>query len=295
MITLALEQFVGEDALPDSGGNATTATEPIADYLWTLLSFASLADGSQTTVFINERIGRIDGRRKARLEERILSLFLDACLPHSTGYEGYEPTKHDVVARHAIYSANLLILLLFAADRPIFAADTLRGYRDVIGRWRSLALLWRSQLGIGGWENLVRMLSVIRVQREHGLDIEICLAPQDPGDLDKRFGMLDWQLMHTLDESSRDAVFLARQASFMCLAEEDLLIHGVLPLIRKDPHILSDLVTYPNNTCRSVMHETLREAYSYVREKADGVKAKEGLMHKQSASGAGPTSGDVSA
>ena len=291
MLLLALERFADEDSSLKDCGNAMTTSSSPDDYLWTLLSFAPLADGSQTIVFIAERMEQLGENRRAKLESCISGLFLSAHQPRSAGYGGYRPTVRDVVARHSIFSANLLMLSLIAADRPIFASRILGNRDDVIERWRSFALLWRSQLGVGGWENLVRMVNVVRETHEDGLDIEICLATEDSRNLSREFGRLDWPSARELDEATRDDVFLGRQGSFMCLLEEDLLIHGSLPLLRNDPQILSDVVTQPDNTRRSVMHEALRRSHRHVIEKVAVVRAEEELRQQQNSPGGGPQSG----
>jgi hypothetical protein len=73
----------------------------------------------------------------------------------------YEPDRISVPARHAAYSANLVLLAVLAAGE-ITEQQLFPGRAEPVEDWRRTTLLWRSQLPDEGWMGLLRTLELHR-------------------------------------------------------------------------------------------------------------------------------------
>ncbi|MGH3855994.1 MAG: hypothetical protein ACRDR6_21385 [Pseudonocardiaceae bacterium] len=112
--------------------------------------------------FLAERLRTLPETRRELLRDLLLSLFHHSLLPrHDTSYDSYEPDRISVPARHAAYSANLVLLAVLTAGE-ITEQQLFPGRTDPVQDWRRLALLWRSQLPDEGWANLIRALVLHR-------------------------------------------------------------------------------------------------------------------------------------
>jgi hypothetical protein len=108
----------------------------------------------------------LPGPRREVLGRLLLSLFHNALDPRQdSSYRDYKPVQVPAPARHAIYSANLLMLAILAAGE-VTGDQLFPQTDDQVLDWRALALLWRSQLPPEGWTGLVETLALDR--RWHG-------------------------------------------------------------------------------------------------------------------------------
>jgi len=261
---------------PKSTGDALQGASPDAadDDLWALLSFEPLTDGSQTIGFLAEFVQQLDASQLAKMREMLGSLFLDSLKPRQKGYQGYQIQELDVPKRHAVYSANLLILNLLCARDSVRVSELFASNGSAIDKWQSCALLWRSQIGANGWENLVNTLVASHVATDNVADLEIRLAAAGSTRPSKRVDTVFWLASRDADLPS-DLEFMTRQASFLCLPEMDLLMHAVDPLVRYDPQALSNLITGTDGVVRSVINEAIRKGYTQLKEKVDRVRQRE--------------------
>jgi hypothetical protein len=147
-----------------------------------LLSFAVLSDREQAVEFAQGLLRRTFREHSGRVREVLLELFARAMHEFGSGpYDGYRPRGVGVPARHATYSANLLLLTVLVGDRV--SVSELFDERPV-EQWRSHAWLWRSQLDPNSWSSFTGMLSVKRT--DHG-ELHIELGEPAPIDLGWHF------------------------------------------------------------------------------------------------------------
>lgn len=146
----------------DSEATPTSSSMPYDDRLWELLSFTPLSDDPQTVGFLAELFRGLDGDQVSGLRRGLVTLFRASLWPRQKGYGGYEPRRLFVSARHAAYSANLLILNVLASDGRLRASELFAAPERCVESWQSWGLLWRSQLAPAGWDGLVNALSITR-------------------------------------------------------------------------------------------------------------------------------------
>jgi hypothetical protein len=132
------------------------------DFLHALLSFAAISQRRTMLDFLTGRLAAWDSARLDVLRGLLLNLFQRALEPReSSRYAEYSPARPTVPARHATYSANV-VLLLVATGRPVTSDDLFPGADDRIEEWRRLTLLWKSQLRADAWSRLVGTVGVRR-------------------------------------------------------------------------------------------------------------------------------------
>jgi hypothetical protein len=164
--------------------NATRSRPTLIDdaFLHALLSFAPLTMRGTAVGFLRELLQVLPGRRHKVLSELLVALFqtvFDSRL--STTYASYVPIRLTVPASHAIYSGNLVLLVLIVAEE-ISARDLFPGAVDVAYEWRNLALLWRSQFPIEGWNGILKTISVERVWAGERPDVRIRISGNTSSD-----------------------------------------------------------------------------------------------------------------
>lgn len=159
----ALERELGdlvEDDLRQSRRSRVAPTDD--DFLHALLSFSAISQRRTTLDFLTDRLAGWDEQRRNALRAILLDLFRRALEPRDRGrFADYAPTPLSVPARHAVYSANL-VLLLVAMGSPFTTNDLFPEADDRIEEWRRLTLLWKSQLRPDAWSRLVGTLGVQR-------------------------------------------------------------------------------------------------------------------------------------
>lgn len=224
--------------------------------LHTLLSFMPLTMRATSVTFARERLRRLDDRHREPIRDMVLGLFHDALAPrHDTRYARYAPEQVRVPRRPAVYSANLLLLVLAAGDE-ITATELFPGANDPIVEWRSLALLWRSQFPPEGWSVLINVIDVNRIWKEGRRQLRLRLAE----------GSRSWQLdpswTYDLGPEHDERKFASRwfgwvhqdhgllreQAWFVCDDGDDTLIHALEPLV---PDLSTTVVTFHDDRERT--------------------------------------------
>ncbi|WP_416903074.1 NACHT domain-containing protein [Micromonospora echinospora] len=200
------------------------------DPLAALLSFATLTERAPIVTFLTEQLHSWDDDRRADAADLLLRLFRAVHDPRPPRrFEGYTPRTLSVPARHATYSANLLVLLLCAGGE-IRGRDLYPTAEDPREPWRNQALLWRSQLS-AEYHGLVRAVALDRLDDDTGRDVRLHLAAPDwqPPPLDPR-----WTYNMSKDG---DAIVtwpfsaILREENFECsIWDKDLLLYTVEPL-----------------------------------------------------------------
>ena len=215
------------------------AIPPDDAFLYALLSFSPLTTRGTIVSFVAERLRSLEQAQRDWIRTVLLELFREAFGPrHDTRYADYSPLALPVPARYAAYSANLVVLAVFASGE-VTGRDLFPTARDPAADWRQLTLLWRSQLQEEGWDGLIRTITVQRIWAGDQRDIRLArtgaeqpLPRSDPfwtynfwpgyeRRLRRRHGHFNWVYF--------DAEQLNVQARFLCDAREDALTHALEP------------------------------------------------------------------
>jgi hypothetical protein len=191
------------------------------DLLYALLSFAPLSSRQMLRFVAGSGLRVVAPAGRPQLAELLIGVLGDSRRRTGHRYEDYAPAPRATAARHAVYSANLVLLIL-AVTGPLTGTRLFPEARDPAGRWRGLVLLWRSALGEQDWTDLALALDLRRTWAGSPRGLEISLAgatprPPEPVDLYWHFwyppdhperGRLEWhrgywdELDHKLDLSS---------------------------------------------------------------------------------------------
>ncbi|MFI0259166.1 NACHT domain-containing protein [Streptomyces sp. NPDC017056] len=216
---------------------AATRSRLAADdgFLRAVLSFAPLTMRRKVVEFLDRLLGRLPGDRRHLLRGLLLTAFHGALAPaRDTGRDGYGPEHVTVPARHAAYSANLLLLIaLVGAPEPVTGRELFPRAPFPVPEWRAHALLWRSQFTSEGWHSLAVSLRLEREWREGDREVSVSLGPWIPSDPDgfwiavfppgdERRRLLGWRRIRMAD--------LRLESYFTCDSAEDIIWHGLAPL-----------------------------------------------------------------
>jgi hypothetical protein len=131
-------------------------------FLHALLSFSPITTRGTAVSFLSQLLQALPGPRRKVLTSLLLSLFHNALdARQDSFYRDYTPVHLTAPARHAIYSANLLVLTVLVAGE-VTGEQLFPQTDDQVLEWRAIALLWRSQLSTEGWTGLVETLAIDR-------------------------------------------------------------------------------------------------------------------------------------
>jgi hypothetical protein len=143
-----------------------------------LLSFAPLTS-RQVLRFLRGSGARVvpagDRRRLAKL---LITLVTDDASRTERRFAAYQPASVPVAARHAIYTANLLMLILVLKEEAR-ASELFSNSVDPAGAWHRLTLLWQSALTEEEWTELALSLTVRRDWTNGRRDLGVRLSGDD--------------------------------------------------------------------------------------------------------------------
>ncbi|MEV4350336.1 hypothetical protein AB0J83_38260 [Actinoplanes sp. NPDC049596] len=227
----ALREIVAREAVSEFSLSAAPADD---DRLHALLSFAPLSNRLPILSFLAENTGALPQDQRAALTDLVLRLFRAAHHPRpGRAYDAYRPRRQSVPARHAAYSANLVLLATCLSGR-LEASDLLGPVAHPVGAWHQEVLLWRSQLTSDEWSGISKVLDLERTwagdQRSFRLTLtegEVPPPPVDPAwtyELREATGRMDVYGQHS-------AAQLARKEYLQCGNLDDVLMHTVAPLL----------------------------------------------------------------
>ncbi|MER6945089.1 hypothetical protein ABT294_13785 [Nonomuraea sp. NPDC000554] len=147
--------------------------EPAAlddDLLYAVSSFSCFAERGPTVGFTRDLLHALPDETRARLVTLLGELLRESLHERRRRlHTDFAPVRHPVPRRLAAYSANLLLLVAGASQGPVSVAELLKDAE--FRTWQSFAYLWRSQLGVEGWEGLVTGLPACRVAEGGERDI----------------------------------------------------------------------------------------------------------------------------
>jgi hypothetical protein len=234
------------------------------DLLHALLSFAALSVRAPVVGFLTGKAADLDQPKRENLAELLVRLFRVVHQPRpARGYPGYEPRLVPVPARHAAYSANL-VLLAVCAGGSVKASELYGTQANTVTSWHSQALLWRSQLNTDEWTSLVETVALERLWDGERRDVRLTLDDGtfhlpvvDPyWTLDKSPGNPDrGQYAYSSSDYHLDA--LRRKAHFQCGIVDDVALHALEPLASTLGATVNMFIGWEKETCPSTAHALL--------------------------------------
>jgi hypothetical protein len=220
--------------------NARRRRHSIDDsFLYALLSYAPLTMRASTVSFLADQLQKASAAEQALLQDVLLGLCGQALMPRrSTLFADYEPRPVSVPARHAAYSVNLVVLHVLAAAELDLAKLFPDGV-DTVAEWQRLTMLWRSQLPVEGWKELLRMFTVDRgladdartvtLRRRRAAELgKLHRTAWEPDLLWSSGASFDW-VNPTTDNWATwmpgDYTYVRKQGRFQCIMDDDIIIH----------------------------------------------------------------------
>jgi hypothetical protein len=173
------------------------------DLLYALLSYAPLSSRQVLRFVAGGCLREVAPADRPGLAGLLIGVLDDSRRRTGHRHEDYAPAPRATAARHAIYSANLVLLILAVAG-PVTGSQLFPGARDPAGRWRGTVLLWRSALGEQDWTDLALALNLRRTWAGSPRNLEISLAgatPRPPEPVD-----LYWHFWYPPDHPKRGRV-----------------------------------------------------------------------------------------
>jgi NACHT N-terminal Helical domain 7 len=235
------------------------------DFIYSLLSFASLSARATTIDFLAELISAISPARRALLRRLMLGLFHTALdIRQTASQNNYEPVELTGPARAAAYSANLLIIIILVGGEAS-GADLFPGASDIVAAWRGHATLWRSQLSQDGWAWLANSLNFRRTGTAGNRDILVGPVQDEPlreeidsywswDQEDRGESGSGWSWIRADYETTR------RESYLLCDTTQDALVHALDPLAAE---LLTTIMTFAgfwDDRCVSAAHALIRLA-----------------------------------
>ena len=188
-------------------------------------------------------------------------------------YSHYEPLAVSVITRHAAWSANLVVLAVLAAGEitgsQLFPQET-----NTQLAWRAEALIWRSQLGGYGWEGLHETIAFHRVR--DGRRKEFRLTRNDGAFMPEALDM-SWTFDLLLDLRAHKEIFSSpahnslmtqRKINFASNMSEDIMAHGLAPLVSSFPTTANVFVILDDERVVSAVHALIAALSAPYREGA---------------------------
>ncbi len=248
-------QFAASRGRPAPTGDA---------FLHALLSCMPLTMRGTVVSFLAGKLAALREHQRHLIGTVLWGLFRGCLGPrHDTRYADYSPQPElQVPARFAAYSANLVLLIVLTASqvsgRGLFPAAG-----DPVDDWRKLALLWRSQLPMEGWEGLVETFTVDRTWDGDSRDItlrpverreepawgpdplwDMSVGPNHP---QRQLSPRGWSIWGYSNNA-----WLRKQARLICDVGDDLLAHALEPLASDLGATITNIHSYGPDQDRAV-------------------------------------------
>ncbi|MFC6092564.1 NACHT domain-containing protein [Saccharothrix lopnurensis] len=203
-----------------------TRAEPDDSVLHALLSFQPLTARAPIVGFV-VKLARRDRALAARVHATLVELFRVSRRAVTTRrFDAYQPADPELPTRMAVYSLNVLLLLLATAEGGVRLADLFGEPEDAPTRWRQLALSWWACLDDEAWRSLLDEVGLVTDHGGAPVGVELRPAAERPAAVDRR-GVAD----------------VHRSTGFVGDRALDRVLAGVLPLAE-----LSDALFHPART-----------------------------------------------
>lgn len=232
--------------------------------LFVLLSFAPLSSSPSVIGFLTEFAGRASDSAR----QSLAALLSKLCILAHEGRDDrshfdYEPRRLPVPARHAIYTANLVILVVIAEAET--RVTKLFGVTNPVDTWYAHAQLWRSQMSGSEYAGLVDSLAVLSLSGELLLRLDDGTYVPPEIDLDVTYRV------HRRNLQGDPAVFVAtdhhpdrlRRTALFTQARNDAVVQHLLePLVGVLKETMNSFVKWPDDVMRSTAHLLMRAVLS---------------------------------
>ena len=247
--------------------------------LYAVLSFAMLSSRPSVIEFLTERAARTPPEARRSMTDLLIRL----CAIAGTGrtdrsHLDYEPRPLSVAARHANYSANLVIMVVIVnGETPL---TELFGVDDPVPAWYERVLLWRSQTSNREFTGLVDSLELRQVMAGERRDVLLRL---DDGSFFVPAVDLDWAFYDRVRADSDEVVafvlahmhpdVLGRRSHFLIAKSDALAQHLQEPLIAVLKDTVNSFVRWPGDTVRSTAHLLLQAVFLRLGDAGDDAVA----------------------
>jgi hypothetical protein len=217
--------------------------------LHALLSFAALTARGPVVAFLGDLLEQMEARQRADLASLLLLLHARALYPRAaSAYSGYEPLALTVPARHAAWSANLVVLTVLAAGE-LTGAQLFPHEPDVGMAWRNRAMMWRSLLSYDEWQGLHETIALKRVWDGDRRGIRLW---RNDGTFIPPSTDIYWMYKIPPGHPGRDGIFTDQyynsrvkqsKINFACNMSEDTMNYGLMPIDSSFPTLAEIFVT----------------------------------------------------
>jgi hypothetical protein len=204
--------------------------------LHALLSFATLTARAPIVVFLGDLLGRLDVPQRQVLTRLLLRLHSQALYQRTeSAYNAYEPLALTVPARHAAWSANLVVLAVLNAGK-ITGTQLFPREPDPAVPWRDQAMMWRSQLTSEEWFGLHEMIALERLWDGNRREIRLW---RDDGTFAVPASDIYWTYNVPPGHPSRRGILiwaghspraLQRKANFTAGKSDDFMAYALQPV-----------------------------------------------------------------
>ena len=265
LVARLIWQVLLDIAAREAASTMSLGAAPVDDVLLhALLSFAALSVRAPVVSFLTEMAANLDQPKRENVTGLIVRLFrvVHQSRP-ARSYPDYEPQLLPVPARHAAYSANLVLLAVSTAS-SIEASKLYGTQANAVTSWHSHALLWRSQLNTEEWTSLVEILALERLWDGEHRDVRLTLndgtfrppavdpywtydeSPDDPQ-----------RGKHAFAFSAHHPDVLCRKMYFQCGVIDDVALHALEPLASTLGDTINMFIGWEKETCPSATHALL--------------------------------------
>jgi hypothetical protein len=242
--------------------------------LHALLSFAALTSRGPVVAFLGDLIDLLDTQQRTAIAEVLLQLHNLALFRHDESvYSRYEPLALPVTARHAAWSANLVVLAVLAAG-VVTGSQLFPLESNAQLAWRAETLIWRSQLGGWGWEGLHETIAFHRVWDGQRKDFRLTRNDGTfmPASLDMSwtFDMIPDLRAHKeiFSSPAHNSPMTQRKINFASNMSEDIMAHGLAPLVSAFPTTANVFIVLEDKRIVSAVHALISALCAPYREGA---------------------------
>ncbi|GGT44627.1 hypothetical protein GCM10010271_55860 [Streptomyces kurssanovii] len=176
VVRLALHVLTG--MLPQRPALSLAESSIDDDLAYTLLSYAPLSS-RQMLRFAGSMVRRIPGDERDRLARLLIRVLEQHAERTDDPRPAYRPVRLRTPARHGIYGANLVLVILILQDRTT-ARQLFPYWADHASAWHRHVLLWRSSFDEEQWTDFALSVSTRRTWTGSGRELEIALRTGEP-------------------------------------------------------------------------------------------------------------------
>jgi len=241
-----------------------------------LLSFAMLSSRLPVLTFIGELIDQLDVQQREIAADLLLVLHRRALFAFSeSDYAGYQPLELTVTTRHAVWSANLVILAVLVGGE-ISGSELFPQELNPALAWRNEAMLWRSQLTGYGWESMYQAIALQRLWDGERREIRLfrndgTFVPEAPDAswtffIPPRSETKKGVKKGVIAEQGHNSPALELRINFASVVTENIMAYALAPLVSSFPTVANASVVLDDGVVISATHALLSALYAPYRD-----------------------------